>query len=340
MRLFNAITSVATLVLAFAAVGCASPHAESSSPRVEVAADAELPPAAAAAGRLVAEFDVQAGELPEGLVFTSERALVGFAPTSRVAQVNLETGVLTAYGELPAPVPNQGFMTGLAAAPGGQIYAGLASFVPEVQAGIYRIPNRGGPGELFAKDAALAFPNALTFDGQSALWVTDSGSGSVFRIDTEGNVLRWATGPELTGDKEACDAAGPGFPIGANGLVVEDDAVYVVNMDQATLVKIPRNAQGNAEAPEILAGPDCDTLGGADGLVRALDGGFLVAVNRQNKLVHVNAEGSVKTVLRGAPLDFPATLAYSDNTLYVTNFALNNASQGKDAAPGLVRVGE
>jgi sugar lactone lactonase YvrE len=297
-------------------------------------------PVSAPSPELVARFDPSAGELPEGLALSTDTAYVGFAPTSRVVKVDTESGAVSAFGQLPTPVSGNGFMTGLALSESGDVYAGLASFVPEVQPGIYRIAKSGGAASLFAKDEALTFPNALGFDEQGALFVTDSGSGSVLHVDADGNVTRWSSAAALRGDADACDKAGPGFAIGANGLVVERDAVYVVNLDQATLLKIPREPGGAAGEPQVLAGPDCALLGGADGLLRASDGSFLVAVNRQDKVVRIEEDGTARTLLSGAPLDFPATLAYRGNALFATNFALKSASSGKPSAPGLVKLGE
>jgi sugar lactone lactonase YvrE len=287
---------------------------------------------------LVRRFDPAAGELPEGLAMGDDAAFVGFAPTARVARLDLRTGEATAFGRLPAPVPGKGFMTGLARSAAGDLFACLVSFGPEVQSGIYRIPSEGGVARLFAEDDALSFPNALAFDRDGALFATDSASGSVFRIAAEGRAERWATGEALRGDKDACGGKGPGFAIGANGLVVARDAVYVVNLDKATLVEIERSPSGAAGAVRTLAGPDCDALGGADGLVRAADGSFVIAVNRQNKIVRVGANGVVSTILSGFPLDFPATLAYEGPTLYATNFAFMSARAGKPAMPGLVKL--
>jgi sugar lactone lactonase YvrE len=292
----------------------------------------------APATELVAEFDASAGELPEGLAFSGDAAYVGFAPTGRIARVNVATGRATTFAQLPTPVQNQGFLTGISTSASGDVYAGLASFVPEVQAGIYRISKDGGRASLFAKHASLPFPNGLAFDADGALFVTDSGTGTVFRVDSRGQTEPWASGASLRGDAKACDGAGPGFAIGANGIVVEPEAVYVVNLDQATLLRIPRESGGEAGAPEIVAGPDCETLGGADGLVRSPDGSFVVAVNRQNKLVKVASDGRVTTLASGAPLDFPASVAYRGDTLFTTNFALQSASAGLPAHPGLVRV--
>lgn len=330
MRSLTSLFAIAVSVAAAACGGNTSPlqqsHANAPASRAPLSSE------------LVARFDASAGELPEGLVVTSDTAYVGFAPTSQVVSIDASSGTVTPYGQLPPPASGKGFMTGLAQSHTGQLYAGLASFVPEVQAGIYRIPEGGGAAVLFARDAALSFPNALAFDGDDTLWVTDSGTGSVFHIGPNGSAERWVSGDVLSGDKDACGGLGPGFAIGSNGLIVESDAVYVVNNDKATLIQIPRDVTGRAGVPIVLAGPDCDTLGGADGLTRAPDGSFVIADNRQNKLVRVTADGAVETLASGALFDFPATVVYRGDTLYATNFAFQNAGAGKPAAPSLIRI--
>jgi sugar lactone lactonase YvrE len=326
---------VSALLLALVGTACTHgsvPHSESAAGESAGAEPKHSVPA------LVASFDSSAGELPEGLLLTPGSAYVGFAPSSRIVKVDVETGEAKPFAELPAPIAGKGFMTGLAQSAAGDVYAGLASFVPEVQAGIYRVSAQGGKAELFAKDAALPFPNALAFDGSGNLFATDSGTGTVFRIDAQGHPERWATGDVLSGQKEACDNAGPGFAIGVNGLVVEKSAVYVVNLDKATLVRIPLAADGSAGEPKVLAGPDCATLGGADGLVRAPDGSFVVAVNRQNKLLRITEDGSVTTLAEGEPFDFPASVAYAGRDLFVTSFALKTASAGLPSKPALLRL--
>lgn len=321
---FNAVFAAACLCLSTAS--CAkSPSANEPHPSAPTA-------------KLVVRFDPAAGQLPESFTVAGDSAYVGFAPTAQVVRVDFATWKISPFGQLPTPVSGKGFMTGLAQSTAGEIYAALVSFVPEVQAGIYRLPKNGGAATLFAKDPALSFPNALAFDSDGTLFATDSGSGSVFRIGKDGTAERWATGEALTGDKDACGGAGPGFAIGANGLIVDRDAVYVVNLDKATLLKIDRAPNGAAGAFTTIAGPDCDTLGGADGLVRAEDGSFVIAVNRQNKIIRVSPTGNIERIVSGAPLDFPATVAYEGSTLFATNFAFMNASAGKPAAPGLLRI--
>jgi hypothetical protein len=183
MRSLNIVSTVVALVLA--AVACTP-----VSPIVDPNAGAPV------TATMVAHFDASAGELPEGFVLTKDSAYVGFAPTSRVVRVDLVAGTATAFGQLPLPVPGKGFMTGLASSPAGDVYAGLASFVPEVQAGIYRIPKEGGAATLFAKDMALPFPNALAFDTDGSLWATDSGARAACFTSTRAGAR--SAGPRAT----------------------------------------------------------------------------------------------------------------------------------------------
>jgi sugar lactone lactonase YvrE len=292
---------------------------------------------------LVAKLDVTRGELPEGMAVLAGVPYLGLAPTSQILRVNLESGAAEPFGTLPAPVPNKGFMTGLAfsARDQGAVYAALASFTSEVQPGVYRVPASGGAATLFAKHADMAFPNGIASDESGSLYVTDSARGSVFRVSARGDeVLEWTHHALLAGDLDhACaKAAGKsaGFAIGANGIVQLGGAFYVTNSDHGTVVKVALKADGSAATPELFAGPDCDLLGGADGITT--DGKVLiVADNYQNKLVRVDAQGRASVLYAGAPLDFPASPEVDGDTLYVTNFALRNAQQGK-GAPGLVAL--
>jgi sugar lactone lactonase YvrE len=114
--------------------------------------------------------------------------------------------------------------------------------------------------------------------------------------------------------------------------------VYVANNDKGSIVKIPIEADGSAGAPSELVAPDCAALGGADGLALGPDGSLYVAVNRQNRLVRVDAEGAVHVIAEGGVLDFPASLALADGELVVTSFALGAALSGGDPKPALVSV--
>jgi sugar lactone lactonase YvrE len=288
----------------------------------------------------ITAFDAKQGSLPEGLAVRDGKAYVGMAPTGAVFEVDLKTGTFAPFSSLPKPVPNKGFMTGLAFGKDGKLYAALVSFVPEVQAGIYRVGSSGQPATLFAKHAKMAFPNGIASDSAGSLYVTDSAAGTVFRISTNGSIEPWATSDLLRGNKDYC---GPGkgvgvpFDIGANGIAEKDGAIYVTNSDKALIAKIAIQSDGKAGEPQTFAGPDCAKLGGADGLTIDPDGNLITADNHLNKIVRVDGAGVITTVIENAPLDFPASLAYEGKTLYATNFAFLTASTDK-ARPGVIRI--
>ncbi len=289
--------------------------------------------------KVVASFDAAAGELPEGLAEADGAAYVTFAPTGEIRRVDLATGATTRFSKLPTPVANKGFATGLLFGRDRSLYAALVSFDPSVRAGIYRVPSGGGEAKLFAQNPKMAFPNGLAFDDSGRLLVTDSAAGTIFAVDAAGRATPWATSDLLVGDKDACGGSGLGFPIGANGLVLGDDAFYVTNTDKGTIVRVAIDADGRAGAATIAAGPSCEALAGADGIALAESGDLIVAVNRQDKIVRIAPSGAIDVVARGGNVEFPASVWVSGDEALVTSFALANASAGKASRPSLVRFG-
>lgn len=316
-------------VVAFLLAACGAPATEGASG------------VAPASPTTIASFDAAAGELPEGFALKNGYAYVGFAPQGKIARVDLRTGeVARGFVSLPTPVPGKGFMTGIAFGPDGALYASLVSFDPSVQPGIYRAPASGGTATLFAKHEQMVFPNGLLFGSRGELFVTDSAAGAVFAIGADGAAKPWATSPLLAGDTSACGGSGNPFPIGANGLVAHGDAMFVTNTDKGSIVRIPIEADGAAGPTSLAVGPDCAALAGADGLVTDRAGGFVVAVNRQNKLVRVPASGGSITSVVGAPAEYPSTIAWNGTTAVWSNFAFANASSGKPAKPALLGLAE
>jgi hypothetical protein len=293
-----------------------------------------------AAPSVVAAFDPAAGELPEGVATKDGFAYVGFAPLGEIARVDLRTGSRAHFAKLPKPVPNKGFMTGLAFGPDGLLYAALVSFDPSVQPGIYRVGAAGGDASLFARDAKMVFPNGLVFDAAGNLFVTDSAASTIFEIARSGAVSAWVSSALLAGDAAQCGGSGNPFPIGANGLAEREGAFFATNTDKGSIVRVAINPDGSAGVPALAVGPDCAALAGADGLTVDSRGDFVVAVNRQNKVVRVAKAGGIEVVATGGPVDFPASFAWSGTTMISTNFALANASSGKPAKPGLLAIAE
>ncbi|HTE50156.1 MAG TPA: SMP-30/gluconolactonase/LRE family protein [Kofleriaceae bacterium] len=283
----------------------------------------------------VARFDGARGQMSEGVAVREGTAYLGYVASGEVVAVDLESGAVTPYASLPQPVAGKGFVAGLAVH-GDDLYAALVSFVPEVQAGIYRMTGAGGPAQLFAKHDEMAFPNGMAFDDAGQMYVTDSAAGAIFRVSTTGEVTRWLADPLLTGGKDSCGAGngvGVPFDIGANGIVIDGETMFVTNTDRAQVVRIQIQKDGGAGAPRLLVPPSCDELSGADGLALAPDGDLIVAVNHLNKLMRVDREGHVTQLASGGPLDFPASLVFAGDALYISNFAFLDAKR-----PALLRI--
>lgn len=286
---------------------------------------------------VVKAFDPAAFEFPEGLLVTDE-AYVGFAFTGAVRTLALPDGDAQDFAAAPAPPSDSAFVTGLALDDEGALYIAYVSFDPARTPGIYRAEPGGGEATLWSSHPQLNFPNGFAFDDSGTLYVTDSAAGAIFRVDALGTAEVWAADPLLAPDATAC-GQNASIAVGANGLAFSDGAFYVASSDQGALARIPIESDGSAGTLETIAGPSCD-LGGIDGI--ALDSGGLVyaAINRANKIVTIDEDGSLATIAEGAPLDFPATVAFAaGGDLYVTSFALAAFLSGGDPHPALVRIG-
>jgi sugar lactone lactonase YvrE len=302
----------------------------------------------AAVATWVAKLDPSKFELPEGLAMNAagDTAYVSIAPTGQILQIKVADGTVSAFGSVPQPPANKGFVLGVQTDKAGDFYVAVASFDPLYQPGIYKIPAAGGAGTLFAKDAAMTFPNGLVFDSKGVLFVTDSVSGSIFQITTAGVVTKWLTDPLITGDIASKCPSGLPFPLGANGIVISGTDFYVTNTDQASMAKIAIKADGTAGAVSSFVATDCKAFGGPDGLSVDADGTFLVASNGLNSITRVGTDGKVTLVIAktvAAPLDSPASTwivnaGKAGSTLFFTNSGIATFQAGGMPKPGLFKL--
>jgi len=189
-----------------------------------------------------------------------------------------------------------------------------------------------------AEDFAVVDPtagaglNALTFDGQGNVYISDSFRGMILRTGPNGGAVEvWAEHQllrPLSAPGTPPSVAVP--PFGANGLAFNKDAsaLFVANTGDDRLIKIPVSG-GVAATPEVFV----NSINGADGLIIDRDDNVWVAANQANEIVVVDKTGRVIAKLgdfdgldrRGAPKGFlfPASLVRHDGWIYVTNLALD-----------------
>ena len=170
------------------------------------------------------KLDESMGQRPEGLVVSGTTAYVGLAYTGEIVIYDLTSGTKGHFASGPnLQNGTLGLMLGLAIHPTSkEVYFGVGSFnVAMVQAGIYKVPSAGGPPVLVASDAQMTFPNGLAFDATGNLYVTESASGLIYKVDvTAGTASIWLDDPSLKPNATNCTPNTP-IPLGANGIFLE-----------------------------------------------------------------------------------------------------------------------
>jgi sugar lactone lactonase YvrE len=286
-----------------------------------------MPVGAAGGVETVIDYSVYNPPLfPEGLAIDKKGNIyVSIAEQAEIRRITPD-GTESILTTLPAG----GFgLLGLAVDAPGNIYAALASANPAT-GGVYRV-SRDGVSERLPGSEAILVPNALVFDKQGNLYVTDTILGAVWLIPRGGQAELWLQDELLEGTGVLL---GGNTPIGANGIAYRQGTLYVANTEKGTIVRIPVNSDGSPGTPDVLT----DGIFGVDGLaLDVLDNIYAVSVT-DDKLVRVNlADTSLTVLVENDGLDGPASLAFGTGKgarkyVFIANFALFSG-----ANPGVVK---
>jgi sugar lactone lactonase YvrE len=306
--------------------------------------------AAAPVPTFLAHFSKANGELPEGLweipAASGSVAVVGFAPTGKLVTV-ANDGTVTSFGGLPGTVSNIRLL-GIVTDAAGSLYVAVAGAsagadagdMPSPTPGIFKLAADGGDAVAFSQAATppMSFPNGLDRIG-TALFVTDSANGVIYKVDAAGNVTVWKDDPLFKPDRTACGGA-VGADIGANGIAHDQNNFYVTNTNQGIVARVSIQSDGDAGAASLVA-QDCATLAGADGVTYDAEAAALiVAVNAKNQIAKVTLGGAVSILASGTAFDTPASVFLEadggSRRLLVTNAAFNSPADG--GAPGLLAI--
>ncbi|MYW18901.1 hypothetical protein GT039_25815 [Streptomyces sp. SID2955] len=269
--------------------------------------------------RVVARFGLAAGQTPENIALEPDgSADLTFAFARRVAHVTVD-GTTTSRAQLPevadpdTPVVHSAVVTGIARAHDGTLYVAYATGTRET--GVWRVSPGAAPVQI-AQLPPDGFPNGLALDERrGVLYAADSVRGTVWRVPQAGGAATaWATGPAL-----APLPAPPASGLGANGVKVHRDAVWVSNTDRGTLLRLPVLPDGSAGPVETRG----DGLGGIDDFAFPGHGkSALAALGSGGKLVLVGPDGTVTTLLTAQDgLSDPTSVAVRGRTVYVPSAA-------------------
>ena len=192
---------------------------------------------------------------------------------------------------------------------------------------VLKVDPQTGASSVFAPiPGGSGGPNALAFDAEGNVYISDSFQATIWRAPPGGGIpVAWVTDPLLgtTGIP----------PFGANGLAFNGhaSALFVANTGNDTVVRIPLpdGPAGMPGAPEVFV----NSINGADGLAIDSADNLWIAANQADEIVVVNPSGRVIAKLgdfdgidrQGAPVGllFPASPVLVDGFVYVTNLALD-----------------
>ena len=306
--------------------------------------------AAAGEARTVIEFDPAAGEFAEGVVAARHgEVYAGLSGLGRLVEVATD-GSASDLVRLELVEGDFG-LTGLAIDPSyGWLYVAVNSSDPALH-GVVSI-SRGtqegtGAGERhhLAGTEAMAMPNAIAFGNDDLegdiMYITDSAQGAVWRSEWVGfqgwlPAEPWVTDPLLEGTGELPFP----FPVGANGIAVDDRVVYVGVTEKSHILGIPIEADGSAGEPFVhleLPGVSIDGIGITD------DGEFVVADPPANTVWLIGEDG-VPTVLAdtddgiSGPTSVYVDGALDDQPVYVANMAQAVVGELAQHPPSIIAI--
>jgi len=201
--------------------------------------------------------------------------------------------------------------------------------IPPIGAPAPRISgNPDGSSDTITFGSGARVPNALVFDKNGNLYISDSFQGAVFKITNPSGCVPSCSVQTLSHDPQLATAGFP--PFGANGLAFNSDesALFVANTGDDRVLKV---TDLNSVTPTVTV--FAESLNGADGLVFDKRSGLLwVCANQADEVVALNDKGRIVAKLgefrginrNGTPdgLLFPASPVIVDDEIFVTNLAV------------------
>lgn len=277
---------------------------------------------------LVASFNAEKGELPEGITIDKSGNMYvslgppffvggGYGAIWKISSDGSEVTELVEYPNGPAPA-------GLVIDAPGNVYFALPD-PGGTNGGVYRLTGDDDPERLPGTENIIV-PNGLTLDKHSNLFVSDSVLGAVWRIPSDGSAPA-----EIWLQHELVAGCTPD-DFGANGIAFWKGDLYVANTGRGALVHVPVMSDGSPGEPTLVAGNlDCEPEGlfGMDGIALDVHGNVYALLVLQNELVRIDpTDGASTTLLTGEDgLWNPASIAFGTGKgdrehIFITNYAV------------------
>ena len=196
------------------------------------------------------------------------------------------------------------------------------------------IPNPDGTTDTIEYGAKAPAPNALVFDKDGNVYISDSFQGAIFKIeDPAANCP--GTGCAVNTVAHDGQLATAGFPpFGANGLALSEtgDTLFIANTGDDRVLMLDFETR--------IISTFAESINGADGIAFDSRGNLWVAANQADRVIVLDEFGRVIAKLgdflgikrdaspRG--LLFPASLVIQREWVFVTNLSLPLTTPGGD----------
>lgn len=230
------------------------------------------------------------------------------------------------FGTIEGIDPDAGDLglAGLAVDAPGNVYGTVVSFNPDAN-GVWKFDRKTGEATKAPGSEAIALANAIAFDKRGNMYVTDSVIGAVWRIPKMGGPAEpWLVHDTLEGLNIIPDVP---VPIGANGIVYRQGALYVSNTEQGSIVKIPIGPNGDPGTPSVVLLDAA--IFGIDGIALDVHGDIYAAIIAQSAVKKISMRPNVTVEILGAglPVLDASSVAFGTgkgmrSTLYVVNYGV------------------
>jgi len=228
--------------------------------------------------------------------------------------------------------------------------------------GVYRVDPQGNAVRLPGTEK-IVFPNALAFDSEGNLFVTETfsfdpplrqypglaipyGLGGIWCIPKKGDAELWLRHELLSGT--GLFASLFPFPVGANGIAFYHGALYVATTERGIILRIPVSPAGSPAAEPVVAAvvPDPDprfAMFGPptpDGLALDVHGNFVVPVINRHAVVRISADGSTWETLATANdgLVAPPSVAFGTGKGERTSIFVTSMGFPVFGGPSLIKI--
>ena len=301
--------------------------------------------------RVVIPFDMEAGEVAEGVAVDQEgNVFTGVSSEGRFLMLPQGAEEAESVFVLPGLQEGDFGLTGMALNGDRDQYmhmlwGAVVSADPALNGVIALDPfGRSDPDNMWwhiPGTETMGMANGIAFDESGDhMYVSDSAMGAIWHLPLFGFVGYaepevWVAHPLLEGTGEMPLP----FPVGANGVAVRDDVVYVGVTEQGIVVGIPIESGGAAGEPFVYA----ELPGVAvDGIAFGPDGELYVADPPAHALWRVTPDGTMSAVADVEDgLSGPSSVALWDGpegqVAYVSNQAIGMPGTIKHG-PSIIEV--